>query len=278
MTAGKISVMNLTNAMIATPPSGKSAINTGTIFVQGGTLSAANLYMAMMNGYSSPNAASATVSISSGGTVTAGTIVAGGGTSTITFASDGGTLVITNTAGTPAAPLSTLNLNGGTLQLDLNAASSVTNIVATSVTTGDPTVINIGSIVNFSGSTTNFPLISYTGADPYSYLSLGTVPIGYTSAMLVDDTAKQTIDLDILSTPVNSPVITTFSLSDGNLVFSGTNGSAGNQYYLLTSTNVTTPLAQWTPVVTNTFSGGNFSLTNPVNGAAQQSFYILKVQ
>jgi hypothetical protein len=44
------------------------------------------------------------------------------------------------------------------------------------------------------------------------------------------------------------------------------------------STNVALPLSQWTPLATNTFNSGSFSVTNTVNPGVPQSFYILHVQ
>jgi autotransporter-associated beta strand protein len=55
-----------------------------------------------------------------------------------------------------------------------------------------------------------------------------------------------------------------------NFVFSGTNGVAGASYSVLSSTNVAQALANWTPLVTNTFNpDGSYSYTNtsPTNKA-----------
>ena len=41
--------------------------------------------------------------------------------------------------------------------------------------------------------------------------------------------------------------------SGSNLVLSGFGGAAGNVYYILTSTNVSLPVAQWQRVATNYF-------------------------
>jgi autotransporter-associated beta strand protein len=134
-----------------------------------------------------------------GGVARVNTIVAGvnGAVSTMTL-ENGGTLVITNFAGTPAAPLTTVNLNGGTLQLNVNGAALVTNIVATSVNAAG-TTINIGAIVNGLGVTT-IPLISYTASDPAGGLSLGTLPPGF-AGTLVDNTAARRIDLSLTTAP-----------------------------------------------------------------------------
>ena len=81
-------------------------------------------------------------------------------------------------------------------------------------------------------------------------------------------------------TPVTTPAqprITSIHLSGTNLVISGTNGSTIYQSVLLTSTNVLLPFGNWTPVATNTFASGNFSITNAVNPLARQNYYLLRV-
>jgi hypothetical protein len=82
------------------------------------------------------------------------------------------------------------------------------------------------------------------------------------------------------STAVPQPYITSVSLQGTNLVMSGTNGSAGQQYTLLNATNVALPVNQWTPVSTNSFTAANFSITNtvnPNNPNAPRNFYILRL-
>ncbi len=65
------------------------------------------------------------------------------------------------------------------------------------------------------------------------------------------------------------------TLAGGKLVFSGTNGPAGQPYRILTTTNVALPLANWTPVWTNVFAAdGSYSYTN-TPGANASSFFLL---
>jgi PKD repeat protein len=53
------------------------------------------------------------------------------------------------------------------------------------------------------------------------------------------------------------------SFGSGKFGFSGTGGPAGVQYRVLTQTNVAQPLANWTPIYTNTFkSDGSYAYTN----------------
>ena len=76
---------------------------------------------------------------------------------------------------------------------------------------------------------------------------------------------------------VQQPHITSIALSGSNLIISGTNGTAGQQFNVLESTNLLVPLANWTPISTNTFSGSAFSVTNTVNPLAPQNFYLLRL-
>jgi len=177
----------------------------------------------------------------------------------------------------PAPALTTLDLDGATLQLNVNGTATTANISATAVTTNNPSTINIGAVANVSG-TVQIPLISYTGTgiDPYGALTLGTLPAGYT-ANLVDNTGNSSVDLSIASTVKPTPRITGISALGTTLTITATNGAFGGQYVLLGSTNVALPLSQWTPLLTNNFDGsGNLDLsTNIINPSLPRQFYIL---
>ncbi len=84
--------------------------------------------------------------------------------------------------------------------------------------------------------------------------------------------------ISVASLTAPRPVIVSTKLSGTNLVFSGTNGTGvvGGTYYVLSSTNVTAPLASWTPIFTNTFiTGGAFTVTNPIVPGVPVRFYLL---
>jgi hypothetical protein len=76
--------------------------------------------------------------------------------------------------------------------------------------------------------------------------------------------------------------VTSIQLSSGtNVVLNATNGYIGGTYYILTSTNLAAPLAQWQTVLTNILPAtGNFSLTtsNGFSKTTPKRFYILQVQ
>jgi hypothetical protein len=77
-----------------------------------------------------------------------------------------------------------------------------------------------------------------------------------------------------------SPHFGAISISGGGngLSLSGTGGVANANYYLLASTNLATPLTNWTPVLTNQFdNSGNFNFTNAMNTNAPQNFFLLQL-
>ena len=59
------------------------------------------------------------------------------------------------------------------------------------------------------------------------------------------------------------PKLSSLFVSGTNLILGGTNGPAGVQYRILSTTNLTVPLTNWVPVLTNTISvNGTFAYTN----------------
>lgn len=75
------------------------------------------------------------------------------------------------------------------------------------------------------------------------------------------------------------PTISTTSIIGGKLfIFGGTNGSAGDTYYVLSTTNLALPMANWTRESTNTFSGSTFSVARTITTNAPQKFYMLQLQ
>jgi fibronectin-binding autotransporter adhesin len=136
---------------------------------------------------------------------------------------------------TLAASSTVLVTNGATLQLDF----AVTNTVAGLVLGGE--------------------------SQPEGVYNAGTSPsyISGSGSLLV-----------VSSAPA-APTIGKLSVSGGKLAFTVTGGNASTTLYVLTSTNLALPLADWTPVTTNQFdSNGSFSFTNSVSGQPKQFFII----
>ena len=75
--------------------------------------------------------------------------------------------------------------------------------------------------------------------------------------------------------PITRPRIAGVVVNGSNLIFSGTNGVPDATYYVLTSTNISLPRANWGPISTNQFdANGSFAFTNGLNGQPRQ-FYLL---
>jgi rhamnogalacturonan endolyase len=84
--------------------------------------------------------------------------------------------------------------------------------------------------------------------------------------------------LDLEGPAVATPKINFYSTSNNRLIVRGTNGTTGVTYFAMTSTNLALPLAQWTPVYTNTFDGsGNFAVTNSYTAGTPQKYFVLQV-
>jgi autotransporter-associated beta strand protein len=74
--------------------------------------------------------------------------------------------------------------------------------------------------------------------------------------------------------PVSQPTITKIVVSGSNVILTGSNGLLNAAYYVLSTTNLTTPLANWTVSPLHVFDvNGNFINTNAVG--AQATFYRL---
>jgi hypothetical protein len=74
------------------------------------------------------------------------------------------------------------------------------------------------------------------------------------------------------------PRFLTVSTAGGNVVLTGRDGTPGEDYVVLRSTNISLPISSWTRVVTNQFDGsGNFTITDPISPGAPQNFYRLLI-
>jgi autotransporter-associated beta strand protein len=189
-------------------------------------------------------------------TVANSTIVPGG-------LSVAGTLTVTNTA----------TLGGNTIML-LNNAGNSSQLTATNINYGGTlTVSNIGPALAAGNSFNLFTAAGYSGA--FANIILPALPAGLgwnTNALNTSGT------LSVVVTA--SPQIGAISISgDGSgLIFGGTGGVANANYYLLATTNLAMPLANWTPVLTNQFdSNGDFNFTNGMDTNLPQGFYRLQI-
>jgi hypothetical protein len=85
-------------------------------------------------------------------------------------------------------------------------------------------------------------------------------------------------ELQLFGTPSPSkgPTISSSTVSGGNLILAGSGGTPGAAYAWLTSTNLTTPLSEWTQDGTGKFdSSGNFSSSIPIKTTEPARFFRL---
>ncbi|MGC3958370.1 MAG: autotransporter-associated beta strand repeat-containing protein [Verrucomicrobiota bacterium] len=162
-----------------------------------------------------------------------------------------------------------LTMSGNAL-MELNKDSGLTNDMITvsgNLTYGGQLTIAV------TGSTTlavndTFKLFNFASAPGGSFTF--NFPSGYsfdTTQLAVDGTVRVTAVPNVRP----HPGFTSVTPASGSVILSGTN--AIGTYILYSSTNVALPVANWTPVATNTF-GGNFSITNTMDTA--QKFYLLQ--
>jgi hypothetical protein len=108
---------------------------------------------------------------------------------------------------------------------------------------------------------------------------VGTAPAAVTvggDGLATDATAALSISdgelyLVVTGGTLYPPVVESFGLGGGGVVlsFSGTNGQS---WKILTSTNLTKPLADWDVATSGTFAGGTVSYTN-TSVADPQRYY-----
>ncbi len=92
------------------------------------------------------------------------------------------------------------------------------------------------------------------------------------------DTSTLATDGKIRVVSSAPPSIGTVSLTGGVFTFSGTGGTSGGTYYIVTSLDISAPMSTWTPVETNTFAtGGTFTFSMNIVGGAPQAFFRLVV-
>jgi len=128
-------------------------------------------------------------------------------------------------------------------------------------------VLPDGAVVSGS-TTTNLVLSNVTPAEAGDYQVLVTNGLG---SALSSPVAVLTV------LPPLSATITNASISGTTLTLAGSGGQASGPYYLLSSTNVASPLSTWTVLSTNSFSAaGRFSVSTSISAGEAQRFYVIE--
>jgi fibronectin-binding autotransporter adhesin len=199
--------------------------------------------------------------------VSAGATLSPSGTNTTI----GITSTSTNAVGALAASADVV-LNGTTvIKLDGSGTNDMIQAAATITYGGALNLVNIsGSPLAAGNSFQVFSAASYTG----SFASITPASPG---PGLAWNTTQLNAGLVTVAPAPAQPVINSTKVSGGNLIFGGTNGTALSSYSVLTTTNITTPLANWTLLSTGSFDGsGAFSVTNTISSGSAKRFYMIR--
>jgi len=269
--------INVQNTTVPSTISGvisDAGLNCGIIKMGAGTLA-----LSAVNTYDGPT------------TISNGTLLVNGQIDTNTVTVAGGTLggsgtvlgPVTVASGGTLAPgtsaIGTLTINSslalnGNLFFKVHKGASQSNDIAsvsgalTSSGIGELTVTNAGPALVVGDK---FKLFNQAVANG-STLGVSGGGVLWTNKLQVDGS------ISVTSLIVPTPKINSVILQNNgtNFVFSGTNGPVGGGYSVWSSTNLTTPLANWVLQASGTFNGtGGFSYTNVID--VPMRFLLLRI-
>ena len=180
----------------------------------------------------------------------------------------------------------TLNLNGnqitgsnvGTLTVDSGGTLTGSG---TSQLTAALGTIYYGGTLNLPGlpALNNGDSFKLFDATIYNNALNGIVPSTPGSGLFWDESQLAVSGtLAVTTSGISTPKIVSIVLSGSNLILSGSNGSPGVNYNVLSSTNLNLPLGSWPVAGTGAFdNGGDFSFTNTVDKTIRSSFFLIQV-
>lgn len=251
---------------------------TGTVNVNGSALLVVNNNLQLGR---NPGAAATSIAIVNilGGTVRADSITTTSGNVNSQLYLASGTLTLTNSAGSPAAPLADVQMYGGTL--DLMVKNDSTNLVTTGGTISG-TTINILSLPYAKAYPAHYPLIHYSSGlfDP----QLGTLPAASPSyqGYLSNNVETMTVYLVITTGPDPQKVLTWNGTPTGDWDTVTANWLAGGTPSVYrdidevlfddsasgtTTVNLTTTLSPFSVTVTNSAKLYTFTGSGGLSGA-----------
>jgi hypothetical protein len=210
-------------------------------------------------------------------------------TFSVTCATNGGGINVTNIIPLSNGVIGGLLAGNSSVRYRIDVPANATNIAFTADNNAAGVVYSLeqgtvalpGGPAHWVGSGTSISLNQpFTGVWPW--LTGCSYYLTVTNNSAVSELFSLTNNVRLANPPPPAPPgILGLSVTGTNLVITGTNGMAGGTYWVLASTDLTRPPAQWTPVATNVLaSGGGFTLTvtNAVSGAYPQRFFILQLQ
>jgi autotransporter-associated beta strand protein len=256
---------------------GGTVISNGTLaLVTNGSLASTVINLATTNSALDLSSnTSTTLTLASGQTLTGFGVVTGlvmsvsGSTVAPGSASTIGTLTVTGFSGA-----NTLN---GTTSMKLNASTLTNDVLAVGGSLAFGGTLSLNNLAGTLAAGQTYTLFNSSTAS-YSG-SFSSITPSTPGAGLAWDTSHLDTSgtIGIITGSTLRPAVFTPSLVSGSLItLHGTNGTVDGTYRVLTSTNVRTPLTNWTQVGTGSFDvSGNFSFTvTNTNNVSQ--FFILR--
>jgi hypothetical protein len=257
---------------------------TGTLSIPVGGAVVVNNQLALGQAVGGGTSAFAYGTLTVSGSLSAGTIVSGGVSSIEVL---GGTMSLTSPAGSigaTTAAIGAITLNDSTLNLAVGGLGAP--VVATNLTaSGASNLVNVTELPALASVPATITLIqSLKRLGGYNFV-LGTLPAGYTGNLQesADSTAVQLVVTAAPTFPTTPATITAVSFQPalGGVLITGTgaSGLANSEYFVLTSTNLSLPLADWKVAGAGSFdASGNFSVSISYSAADVSRFYVIKSQ
>jgi fibronectin-binding autotransporter adhesin len=276
---------------------GAGVLITGAVYqVSGVITNVGNLWLggATANGYGAYTASGGSIYIGAGGITTfsglygvnLGGVTVGAGASwssplNMTLTGSNGPATF-NPADNTITLSGVLSGSGGLVlagagTLDLSGANSYTG----------NTTVSTGSTLELDQTGSNPGTFSLANGAVLDLTFSGTYVVGacYTNGVALAGGVYTSVNLPGFITGSGSltvssakpPVVNRPIASGGNLILTGSGGSAGAHYTWLTSTNVTTPIALWVTNTTGNFDGsGDFSNAIPISISTPAKFFRLR--
>ncbi len=265
---GSAVATNVLDSSIGNPPLGN-----GNLTINGSTWVLNGTYLHM--GYTA---------ISNGGTLwlqgtlgnnpSAGVVVGKNGILGGTGVISDNVTVLTNGAVAPGTNLiGTLTINGsltnsGTIAVKIKASDGTCDQIV-----GLSTLVYGGilAVNNLAGTVTNGASFHLFSAANYQGTFASVTPATPGPGLAWDLSGLSSGTLKVTAGAVAPPHIGGITLAGSSVILSGSGGSPGGGYSILTSTNVALALSNWTRISSNyVFDGsGNFNVTNPASGSRE---------
>jgi hypothetical protein len=150
--------------------------------------------------------------------------------------------------------------------------------ITTNNSFNETVTLNVGGLPPGTSASFNSNSIAGTWASALTITASNSAAPGNYPLTInaVDGNLTNSASVNLSVVARTSPTFSPPQLSGNNLVLSGTNGPPNGTFFVLTTTNLSLPISQWSILSTNAFdTDGGFSFTNPI--AEAQQYFLLRV-